>query len=169
MTYRTYFDAAQNGLSQNGYAAWFGLAVGLVCILFGAGIVIGWPYSSRSRWVGQRSRFIDGLGLGFAVLLTLYVFAATFSAYRDAASKLRERKYAVVEGFVTDFSELPKGNQQKSESFVVGGRRFTYSGYELFTAGGFNQMASQGGPIHEGLYVRVTYSGSEILRLEIAQ
>ena len=53
------------------------------------------------------------------------------------------------------------------ESFVVGGRRFSYS--DFVVTSGFHNAASHGGPIREGLYVRVTYLGNLILRLEIAQ
>jgi hypothetical protein len=98
-----------------------------------------------------------------AVLGTILVFGVTNLDYRDAVSKLREGKYAIVEGPVTDFAELSKGG----ETFVVDGRRFTYHG-DVPTVG-FHQMASQGDPIHEGLHVRITYSGSDILRLETAQ
>jgi hypothetical protein len=161
MTYRTVFD-----VSQNGYAAWWFPAFGLIFVFLAAGAVMGLP---GLRW-GQRGRVKDWFSLGFTVFWTLAVLGATFADYRDAVSKLREGKYAVVEGPVSDFAALPKGGwwlDQKAETFVVDGRRFTYSG-AVVTAG-FHQMASQGGPIHEGLQVRIAYSGSEILRLEIAQ
>jgi hypothetical protein len=157
MTFQTVFDAAQNG-----YAAWWVPAFGLLMVLAAVGFT-GWPFS---RWV-QRNRAIDRFGVGLAVFCTISIFASTFSDYRAAVSKLREGKFDVVEGVVTDFAELPKGSRQKTETFVVGGRRFTYRGDD--TTAGFNQMVSQGGPIHEGLYVRIAYSGPDILRLEIAQ
>jgi len=53
------------------------------------------------------------------------------------------------------------------ESFTVGGRRFSYSDYEV--TAGFNNTASHGGPIRAGLHVRVTYWGNLILRLEVAR
>jgi hypothetical protein len=40
-------------------------------------------------------------------------------------------------------------------------------GHELH--GGFHVLSSQGGPIRDGLDVRIAYAGSEILRLEIAK
>jgi hypothetical protein len=149
MNYTTVFD-----VSQNGYAAWWfpaaGLIVVVLCVIF-----------------AERMRRVS---IAFCLLWTVSVFAATFTDYRAALSKLREGNYAIVEGPVTDFAKLPKGGRwtdQKAETFVVDGQRFTYHG-AVVTAG-FHQMASQGGPIHEGLQVRITYSGSEILRLEIAR
>jgi hypothetical protein len=53
------------------------------------------------------------------------------------------------------------------ESFTVEGHRFSYSDY--IVTSGFHNTASHGGPIREGLHVRVTYSGNLILRLEVAQ
>ena len=51
------------------------------------------------------------------------------------------------------------------ESFAVGGHRFSYSDYVVTS--GFHNTASHGGPIHDGLDVRVSYLGNLILRLEI--
>ena len=158
MTYRTVFDAAQNG-----FAAWWVPAFSFIFVLLSAGIVMGLP---GLRW-GQRSPVSDRFALGFTVLLTLLAFGVTFADYRGAVSKLRHGKYEIVNGPVTHFTKLPKWGWQKAETFVVDGHRFTYYGY--IVSAGFHQMASQGGPIHDGLYVRVTYSGSQILRLEIAQ
>jgi hypothetical protein len=69
----------------------------------------------------------------------------------------------VVEGKVTDF--VPGGNH-KVESFSVQGHRFVYDSND---SPDFNDTAAKGGPIHEDLYVRITYSGRQILRLEVAQ
>jgi hypothetical protein len=149
MNYTTVFD-----VSQSGYAAWWFPAAGLAFFLFCAIFV------NRMR----------RLALAFTALWTILVFASTYADYRDAVAKLREGRYAIAEGPVTEFAKLPKGvwqMNQKAETFVVGGQRFTYHG-AVVTAG-FHQMASQGGPIHEGLQVRITYSGPDILRLEIAQ
>ncbi len=55
--------------------------------------------------------------------------------------------------------------RRSDESFVVGDRRCAYSD-DLVTAG-FHNTRRHGGPIREGLYVRVTYFGNSILRLEV--
>jgi len=51
------------------------------------------------------------------------------------------------------------------ESFTVSGVPFSYSDY--IPKAGFNQTSSHGGPIHEGLPVRIWYVGNEIVKLEI--
>jgi hypothetical protein len=53
------------------------------------------------------------------------------------------------------------------ESFVVRGVRFEYS--DNVSTAGFNNTTSHGGPIREGLPVRVWYRGNEILRLDVAK
>ena len=53
------------------------------------------------------------------------------------------------------------------QPFSVAGRRFSYSDY-VVTAG-FRQTTAHGGPIREGLRVRVTHAGNTILRLEVAE
>ena len=79
---------------------------------------------------------------------------------------LRDGRCAVVEGRVTGFVP-PRYKSQTAESFNVGSQHFAYSD-ETVTAG-FHISSSQGGPIHEGLYVRVTSLGNSIVRLEIGE
>ena len=71
----------------------------------------------------------------------------------------------VVEGRVEDFVPMPLEGHAE-ESFVVGGTKFSYSGYE----GGcwIHHAAANVGPIREGLQVRVHYWDSRILKLEVA-
>jgi len=89
-----------------------------------------------------------------------------YDSCRKAVMALRDGQYAVVEGYVSDFVPMPHSGHSM-ESFVVQGHRFSYSDYVV--SAGFNNTASHGGPIREGLYVRVTYTNDVILRLEIAQ
>jgi len=79
---------------------------------------------------------------------------------------MREGRYSIVEGPVTDFVPMPNEGHSY-ESFTVQGRRFTYSDYEVTS--GFHNSTSHGGPIRQGLYVRVTYMGNLILRLQVAE
>ena len=53
------------------------------------------------------------------------------------------------------------------ESFEVNGHRFAYSDY-IVTAG-FNNTQSHGGPIREGLQVRIVAVDGRIARLEVAR
>ena len=83
----------------------------------------------------------------------------------QAVSAMRNNRAAFIEGIVTDFKPMPYTGHAM-ESFVVYGVRFEYSDY-VITAG-FNNTTSHGGPIREGLPVRIWYRAIEILRLDIA-
>jgi hypothetical protein len=117
-----------------------------------------WPKRARTRF-----------GWGFlscAVLLSVLNFANTYGEYRTMITALRDGRCAVVEGRVTEFVP-PRYPGQSEESFVVGGHRFAYSD-DVVTAG-FDNGSSHGRLIHEGLYVRVTYLGNLIVRLEVGE
>jgi hypothetical protein len=51
------------------------------------------------------------------------------------------------------------------ESFEVAGRRYRYSDFVLVP--GFHTTTTRGGPIREGLHVRIADVDGEIARLEI--
>jgi len=53
------------------------------------------------------------------------------------------------------------------ERFCVSGVCFAYSDFVITS--GFNNTSSHGGPIREGLPVRVTYVGDMIVKLEVAR
>ena len=93
-------------------------------------------------------------------------FAKTYSEYFSVENNLRQGKYPVVEGEIKNFIPMPfQGHGE--ESFDVENSHFSYSDYEMTP--GFHNAASHGGPIHEGLRVRISYVGNTILKLEIAQ
>jgi hypothetical protein len=102
----------------------------------------------------------------FALLLAAVGLPGTLQEYHRATSDLLEGRYSIVEGPVMDFVPMPYEGHAL-ESFTVRGHRFSYSDY-VVTAG-FRNTASHGGPIREGLYVRITYAGNLILRLEVGQ
>lgn len=104
--------------------------------------------------------------LAFSILWTLVSFVSTYGDYRAASSARQDGSARVVEGVVTDFKPMP-ATGHAMESFCVSGVCFHYSDY-VITAG-FNQTSSHGGPIRNGLSVRVTYVGDTIVRLEVAK
>lgn len=115
---------------------------------------------------GRSRKIFSWVFLIVTVTFTIVIFANTYSAYQATVTALDHGQYSVIEGQVTNFVPMPYEGHS-DESFVVKGHRFSYSDYILTP--GFHNTASHGGPIHEGLYVRVTYVGNLILRLEVAQ
>jgi hypothetical protein len=164
MTFKTIFDASEQGYTTGWFAA-YGL------IFVAAGVLLVWrpafvqPLLPAGLRSGERPIFV-WLFLLFASLWTAGSFLVTYSRHQAAVSDLRAGRYSVVEGPVTDFVPMPFTGHAL-ESFTVNGRRFSYS--DFVVTSGFHNTASHGGPIREGLYVRISYSGNLILRLEAAQ
>ena len=164
MNFKTVFDVAHQG-----YTTWWFPAFGLLFLCFGAVAVFKpalihkiMPYGVQ----GVARTVLSWFMLIFALLWTLVTFVATFGEYRYAVNALNYGRYQIIEGPVTDFFPMPyEGHSQ--ESFMVGGHHFSYSNYKI--TAGFHNAASHGGPIREGLHVRVSYVGNLILRLEVAE
>jgi len=141
------------------------VAGGIVLILTGRKrpsqerVKIGVTFHSRKR-VRRGGYFM----LSFASLWVLGAFGSMYSQYRRCVEKYRHGEYSVVEGDVEDFDPMPYEGHQ-DECFTVQGKRFCYSDYSI--QAGFNQSASHGGPIRQGLPVRIAFSGDKILRVEI--
>ena len=81
-----------------------------------------------------------------------------------AIAALYDGPHQIVEGLVSDFEPMPYEGH-KDECFSVQQQSFCYSDYS--TTLGFHRSASHGGPIREGLPVRITYHDGMILRLQI--
>jgi len=153
--YRVAFD-----LYLKGYEWWFP-AFGLIFVVIGAALV--W-LGRAMNW--QRSRrFVGYFMIGFACLWSGLTFSTTFGEYTSLRSAYGRSKFSVVDGPVTKFRPMPYQGHQ-DECFSVQSQTFCYSDY-VVTAG-FNNSASHGGPIREGLPVRVSYIGNTIVRLEVA-
>jgi hypothetical protein len=85
--------------------------------------------------------------------------------YAGAKEVYAKGKYSTVEGAVSNFHPMPYSGHE-SEVFSVNGVQFSYSDYVVSPC--FNNTASHGGPVREGLRVRIAYSGDCILKIEVA-
>lgn len=147
-------------VTQSGYRNWWFPVAGLFLVLVAVASLI-W----RRPPPAGKSQDAPFFFLVFAVFWTIVALVATSGGYVQLASDLREGRCEVVEGEVTEFHPMPFSGHQK-ESFVVAGRRFEYSDFEITP--GFNTTTSHGGPIHAGLRVRIHHAGNDIARLEVA-
>jgi hypothetical protein len=77
----------------------------------------------------------------------------------------RSGDFQVVQGEVRDYKPMPSRGKG-SESFTVNGIHFSYSDGDL-SRGGFNNAALHGGPIREGLYVRICHRDGRVLKIEV--
>ena len=116
----------------------------------------------QAKWPERPiSALVALVSVAFIVLLV----GAHYSAYRELRRSVDEGRYAVVEGSVEEFVPgLPEGHQ--NERFRVGAHRFEYSPYLGLT--GFRQLRAAGGPLREGLHVRILDVNGTIARLDTA-
>ncbi|GBU19797.1 MULTISPECIES: hypothetical protein [Methylobacterium] len=160
MQYVTVFDASTAGSER---VVPFLLGVGLM--LLGAYlwfrpdtlVRLGLPKPLAHRSV------VPALPLVFG-LHTLVTLGARWSATDEAGEAVLGNRCATVEGRVARFHPMPYGGHDR-ERFEVNGVPFSYSDY--IVTGGFNTSASHGGPIREGLPVRICHVDGLIVRLEV--
>jgi hypothetical protein len=99
-----------------------------------------------------------------AIMWTIVATLGVGGEYLRDRYTLSSGKADYVEGVVENFVPMPAAGHA-NESFTVNGVTFSYSDYEVTP--GFNNAASHGGPVRQGLYVRIWYVGNDILKLEI--
>ena len=121
-------------------------------------------YNYLSHYLRPWYRVAPFLYLGFAVLWTVSAWHSASSHQNELRSRYVSGDFTVVEGVVENFDPMPEhGN--KMESFTVKNTKFSYS--DFYITPGFNNAASRGGPIREGLYVRISHIGNTIVKLEV--
>ena len=139
---QTYVDCRL--VYQPSFPIWFpagGLLLGTMALVIG-------QFMDRSRRV--IARIVAGLG----VLWAFGAGALVYSFHAEARAASRSPSTPLVEGLVYNFHPAPfEGHED--ESFNVNGLRFAYSDYVI--SGGFRQTSSHGGPMREGLHVRMRY------------
>jgi len=168
MDYQVVYDVTQESWP------WHGPAIGLASVAFGMAL-----WRTRDRWPWMwHGRFRSSAGwrkasaaiwLAFSILWTAMVTAGTLGPYLRARRALRDGTASVVEGRVENFHPMPYSGHD-TERFTVGNVHFAFTDYSMGT--GFNRTSSHGGPVREGLRVRIHFIGSRepmIAKLEIAQ
>ena len=157
--YRTIFD-----VTQVGYKSWPFAAFGLIFVVLGALLPTLIRNGVFRKTPPAMAKWFPRFFLGFAIFWTATAFVGTFTNYRRAINAMKMNRTAIVEGLVTDFHPMPfEGHRE--ESFRVQGVTFHYSDYIITS--GFNNTSSHGGPIREGLRVKIWHLNGKILRLDI--
>ncbi|MDB5201708.1 MAG: hypothetical protein JWQ27_1117 [Ferruginibacter sp.] len=105
----------------------------------------------------------------FSGLIGAFVITSNLGAYRATRNIYKTKRFHIVQGKVDNYHPMPEGGHD-TERFTVNGVAFKYGDYDV-TDYGYNNAASKGGVIKEGLFVRICYfnNGDKnvILRLEI--
>ncbi len=160
--YVTYFDA-----THEGWHTWPPLLIPLLLAALFAWMFLK-PFSGRRK----SSKLMGGLGFVFCMMMTALVFYTQYNEYISIQTAAAANGLKTVEGTVEHFIPMPY-NGHAQEHFCVKDVCFAYSDFSA--SSGFSRTASHGGPIHEGLQVRISYlaydapinAGNIIVRLEI--
>lgn len=146
-------------------------------------VAIGWAVRSHSNpatddelayplfdLTRRQSRKLFGtVFVSLAGLIALVFIPATLLDYVHTRSSYTHRTYQTVEGPVTDFDPMPVTGH-RFETFKVAGIGFAFSDFDESDYG-YNNTASHGGVIRQGLRVRIAYLPGKdrnvILKLEI--
>jgi len=117
----------------------------------------------------QSHKLFGTVFVSFAGLIALIFIPSTILDYVHTRSSYTQRTYKTVEGPVTDFDPMPVSGH-RLETFTVAGVPFAFSDFDESDYG-YNNTASHGGVIRQGLRVRIAYLPEKernvILKLEI--
>jgi hypothetical protein len=165
MMYKTAFD-----ISQTAPIDWRVTAVCVALILSGAVLVAARKqFATWALWPMSFRKFATPFAvvyLAIVVIISAGIVRLSMQSHKELIGQLNSTNAKVVEGRVSQFVSSPYSGHA-DERFCVQGSCFSYSDYVL--TGGFNRTSSHGGPIREGLPVRVTYFDNTILKLEIGE
>lgn len=158
-------------INQAGYQAWWFPALGLIFFLIGLALMainrfrkmrVVPAISSRA---GQPAPYLPWLFMGFALLWSGFAFASTFNDYRELREALNHGRCQMIEGSI---EHLHTGSGERGDTddwFDIHGSRFSYS--DNITVPGFGQTQARGGPLKEGMRIRIYAYQGQIARLEI--
>ncbi|TNE64479.1 MAG: hypothetical protein EP335_07130 [Alphaproteobacteria bacterium] len=151
-------------------------------VFFGFMIVIQMIPLIRRRWfpgsVDAAPKKPRGcfawLGLAFFWLAMVAVgsifFGVAYHHHRSNVEDLSTGNYKVVEGIVENFQPM-QDRIGSYESFTVAGVPFRYTEFPdddtFSSATGFRNASIYGGPMADGIHVRIAYIDNVILRLEV--
>lgn len=160
--YQLVFDAAAQG-----YTTW--RAAILPASIAVVGILLAVASHEQALDKRRGLNFYQTLAASVGVLAALGCVAMLVHTWREydiLRGSLRSGNFRLVEGRVTGLvPEGPDGHPM--ETFRVDGTRFTYSTSDITSA--FHWTVARGGPIREGLRVRIADVNGAIARLEIAR
>ena len=158
VSYRLVFDAAHQH-----YALWQILAPWLLAVAFGL-VLIRFPniYGRRPRFYRAFGALLVVVGLG----APLAIWRVSSTQRQHVVHALQEGRFEHVEGRVEHFRP-GRADGHPSESFDVAGHHYHYSPSDWLY--GFNHVSGAGGPVREGLRVRIADVDGVIARLEIEQ
>ncbi len=169
MSYELVYDAASAG-----FAGWQFVGIGV--ILTSVGALLLFIPKLRSIFGNTHPRFLGSwfywVFFLFGLFWTLAASMSIYSGNRTVAEASASGECKIVVGQVENFEPMPHSGHQL-EKFTVNDIAFAYSDFVI--TGAYNNTTSHGGPIKEGLQVRICYvernqqDSNLIARLEVAK
>lgn len=153
-------------LAREGYTTWrlaiapavFGIAMATLAFQSGSFL------SVRGRPGPGFYRTLAGMAAVALFGISVSSVAETWTDYKRLVDALRNGRFRVVEGPVTNF--IPGGpGGHGSESFRVDSASFAYDA--ATTTSAFHRTRPYGGPVRDGLRVRIWEVDGAIVRLEV--
>jgi hypothetical protein len=159
--YRLVYDAAAAG-----YTDWWFPAAGMAMLL----VVTALLYRHRRRREPARGAWMLYFGVPFLTLWVVVAGVGTYHQYARLRDALRSGQFTMVEGVVRGFQPSDPGDHQE-ERWEVESRGVIYRYHYVPSnlSPGFRQTRIHGGPIRDGLRVRIADVDGYIARLEVAQ
>ncbi len=163
MNYQVVYD-----IQRVWYPGWWVFALGLLPISLGLTVILFGDTKLLDSIIerSRNQRVVMPILFCIFGLVGLGVGTINYSNFANLRSAAQNGSTEIVAGKVEQFVPMPyEGHAQ--ETFIVSGHYFSYSDYDQTK--GFNQSQSHGGPIREGLQVRITHVDGSIVKLEIAE
>ena len=157
MAYKVIFDSTS---SEAGWLLSYSIPLLLALLLLSLVVFFAW-----ASW---RTNFKARILTVTLVLLLLFRFGLSFSFahYKYFHWWYDKGPFSAVEGPVEKYRASNVGTTSY-EHFQVGNAGFSYTAARMDRC--FHKTAANGGPIHDGLLVRITYHDNCIVKLEVAQ
>ncbi|WP_394246749.1 hypothetical protein [Vibrio profundi] len=160
MKYTTYYESSSLDLGQLGVVTlMLAFFLGSIFLFFRAKHIF-----IKKEQIQRGKLFSIGMGL-FTGLLFISSWFSIIYEYNEIMKKYREGDAYVSTGIVKNVNYIVKNGNQ--ESFSINEYTFKYSHNEFTSF--FNKTKNIGGPIKEGLPVRVTHYEGQIIKLEISE
>ena len=91
----------------------------------------------------------------FGGLVSVLLISIMLGEYYNTKSVYDKKQYQLIEGKVENYHPMPEGGHD-TERFTVNGVEFEFSDFDVSDYG-YNNAASHGGAIRQGLKVKIDY------------
>lgn len=157
--YELIFDAGSS------YTTWRGAVIpGLISLTSAFLAFVSWKWSRVGNPKHRNYTIMASIVSILAAALTVGILGYTHNRFTVIRDALSSGRFKSIEGTVSGLvAERRDGHPR--ERFTVGGVTFVYSSSDI--SSGFHWTVGKGGPIREGLRVRISDVDGIIARLEI--